>query len=396
MKKLKFLIPSIIVIISIILVKIFTNKKIMFHTISNGRIGHFSVATILYLYKKKDKKYFNVYFLNYHLTSNTYLLKKYEEKIFILRSEILYLCKIILVFLRISFVNFNKIENNTDYKGELFKKNNFIKFNESEEKYGKNILKNLGVLNNEKFICINTRDDNYLNKTIPFQDTSYHNYRNTSISNFYLTAKKLSDINYKVIRIGKFAAEKINSINNEIIDYSFSNYQSDFMDVYLMSKCEFFIGGGSGLEGLAYILKKPCVSTNLVPLSLMDLFHPKKKYIFKHHYSLTLKRNLTLDEIFESGCADFYSAEKFLRAKIELRENSPLEIWNLTKEMLYLLKNNFKENPDNINKIDNFNEQYINFRKQYDSKTNWHLTSQDQIASSIGVNFLINNKILTK
>ena len=43
--------------------------------------------------------------------------------------------------------------------------------------------------------------------------------------------------------------DKLNYTSDNVIDYANSDYRSDFMDIYLTYKCDFFISTGGGLDG---------------------------------------------------------------------------------------------------------------------------------------------------
>ena len=66
--------------------------------------------------------------------------------------------------------------------------------------------------------------------------------------------------------MGKNDETKLNYTCDNVIDYANSQYRSDFMDIYLTSKCEFFISSGGGLDGVAVIFDKPILYINYVPI----------------------------------------------------------------------------------------------------------------------------------
>ena len=101
-------------------------------------------------------------------------------------------------------------------------------------------------LENNKFICLNVRDSQFLKKLFKL-DLDYHSYRNANIDDFLLCCDELTKLGYYVIRMG-VVTEKIETKNDKIIDYSNSKYRSDFMDFYLGINCEFCITTGSGFD----------------------------------------------------------------------------------------------------------------------------------------------------
>ena len=84
---------------------------------------------------------------------------------------------------------------------------------------------------NKNYVCLAVRDENYLNKMEPRGDWSYHDYRNSNIINYLEAADELTKRGYYVLRMGKNNKIKFETNNPMIIDYSFSKYRSDFMDI---------------------------------------------------------------------------------------------------------------------------------------------------------------------
>ena len=55
--------------------------------------------------------------------------------------------------------------------------------------------------------------------------------------------------------------------HNRIIDYANSALKSDFLDVWLMSKCEFCISTSTGFDRVATAFRKPLALVNFMPLA---------------------------------------------------------------------------------------------------------------------------------
>ena len=66
--------------------------------------------------------------------------------------------------------------------------------------------------------------------------------------------------------MGSVAAQELKFRSKDIFDYSFSKFRSDFMDIFLVANCYFYIGGGPGIDALPFLFRKPKLQTNLVPI----------------------------------------------------------------------------------------------------------------------------------
>ena len=189
-----------------------------------------------------------------------------------------------------------------DIDGLLYKIKHSIKFDNKDISNIEKQLKHFDLDFSSKFICLNVRDEEYLNKSFPRGNWNYHNYRNWNIQNFVRASENLTKRGYKVIRMGKIVKEKMSTDNPMIIDYANSEYRSDILDIYLHTKCFFAASTGTGIDAASYVSRRP-VAWLLVPIAF---FYSFKNNFFatKHHKHVDTKQNLTLSEIFENGLAN--------------------------------------------------------------------------------------------
>ncbi len=54
--------------------------------------------------------------------------------------------------------------------------------------------------------------------------------------------------------------------DKNFFDYTQSHINFDVMDLYLISKCKFYVGTQSGILDLAYMFNKPVLTTNMCEL----------------------------------------------------------------------------------------------------------------------------------
>ena len=220
-----------------------------------------------------------------------------------------------------------------------------LKFTEEKERKGYIELKKMGIPQNAKFILFHARGPAYLKAIYQNGDWYYHNYRDSDINNFNHAAELLAERGYYVIRMGA-APEKALSLNNpRIIDYA-CLYRTEFMDIFLGAKCQFYIGDSCGINAIPYIFRKPVASTNLVPLEYAPTWSSKDLFIPKKHWLENKKRFMTFSEIFNSGAGRFLQTQKCEQAGISLIENSPEEIAVLAVEMDERLKGTWESTEE--------------------------------------------------
>ena len=222
-----------------------------------------------------------------------------------------------------------------------------LKFNENEEKKGKEILKKFGLSTSAKFVCLAVRDKAYANKHRPKRESGfwdYHNHRDGDINDYILTAEEVAKRGYWVFRIGKSVEKKLETTNSKIIDYANSNLKSDFMDIYLQAKCSFCISLSSGLDQIAYVFRKPIA--HIIPHQYVFFsFRPKIITLFRHYFLKREDRNLSLSEIFSHNVAFAERGKEFENKGVELKHNSPEETRDLAIEVLERFEGKWIDKP---------------------------------------------------
>jgi len=171
---------------------------------------------------------------------------------------------------------FFQYKNSNDSKIPLF---NFSESKidlqqEIKEKCYNQLSKN-GIVRQSKFICLHIRDPKYRN------DYNRRNIRNSSVNNYNDLIKFLIEKDYFIFRIGKVAEEKIHIKSNKIIDYPFSDLKSDYMDLFLIKECHYFIGNLSGPLECATMFNRPCFITDSTRVFEAPPRHKSSRSIFR-------------------------------------------------------------------------------------------------------------------
>ena len=181
----------------------------------------------------------------------------------------------------------------------------------------------MGLPRDVWFVCLHVREGGYKG--------DWENIRNADIGNYLVAIKEITQRGGWVVRLGDPTMTKL-PILDQVIDYPFQPGRSAIMDVYLLKECSLCISTSSGILDTAILLGKPVVMTNSVqwnngvPLRRGDL------EIFKHVYSRTEKRFLSLQEWLMR--ASNIASEDWSSPDWSLVENSEEEIMNVVKERL--------------------------------------------------------------
>ena len=208
-------------------------------------------------------------------------------------------------------------------------------FTNEEIQKGRELLNQLGIPPDASWICIHNRDAAYLEKSYPDNNWSYHNYRDFSIQSMMLASEELAERGYYVLRMGSIVAEKVKSLNPKIIDYSSSELQTDFADIYLGARCIAYIGSDSGIASVPLIFHKPFCYINYSLTLLKILLNQNRCYLFitKRLWHRGNNKLLSLREIFELGLTGASDSQLFEKAGVVWISNTSIEIYELAIEL---------------------------------------------------------------
>ena len=104
---------------------------------------------------------------------------------------------------------------------------------------------------------ITDRDNEYLKLSNKVKNYLKHDYRNEDVNIFHKAANFFTERGFKVIRIGSVVEKEFRSENKMIIDYSSSEFRSDFMDFFICANCSYAFGTSSGALDICNIFRKP-------------------------------------------------------------------------------------------------------------------------------------------
>ena len=359
--------------------------KIRLYDGETGRIGHLASTFEVLIRTKEvdllDKKTLNIFIVNKYPINKT-LYNMWKEHVYFLENNML---NLIYHFCLPLLRNRKHFCLKSVSHGGLPPSKPTLSFTKEQNIQGHNLAKNMGIDKDDWFVCIHNRSAMYLKTIRPTDDFSYHNLRDCSFEMLYESAKLIMDKGGKCIRMNSGEQNKL-SINapSNIIDYA-GKWQSDFMDIYLPSKCKFFIGGPSGLLSVPHIFNVPVGATNYWPVT--DVSIPNNSlFIPKLMWKIEEKRFLNYKEIIDGNLNNFLFSAQYLTHGIEVIENDADDIRLLTEDMFDLVnkkqlstKDENKRN-DFMNKyfiVNKFTNKYHNYEDlQFSGKISWRFLNK--------------------
>lgn len=327
-------------------------RVIRLHQLRSDRIGEY-IARYLTAVEdsERNKKHgiLDVFVLSDYVNHNSRLSRIMGRNIHIVdESNLIMWERILNCFPRVELIKYwnDYVEKKLDKV--LYSKNTlkYFKFTEEEEEES-NKKKELMELRGS-YVCASSRDGVYLNTIFPTLDCTYHDYRDSDINKFNLSAEYLSDKKIITVRMGRYVQDKVNF--NNCIDYS-NKYYDELMDMILPRDCKFFVGDSCGLLFVPMVLNCPIALKNMVPVFLDSEsfpYNPSNLFIFKKYYSTIEDRFLSIREMMKIEKECKYDGHKYEEQGIEMIENSAKEIMDLVVEMNERLDGKWIETPEDI------------------------------------------------
>ena len=364
-----FLIPVILLFFIIRIFKDFRINKII-----SKKIGHMATPMEIYICEKKDnpKKTPIIWFFD-KIIANQCLKIKWSQMLLILPRYVLE--PIYILFKKYKFFDFfledfskdNELVQRhikdgvkqIDDKNVLLKHKPSIEFTYKEINEGENYLKKIGF-NNKNFFA-------FASRTAEFHNEQDESVRNANIKNKILGIKFLVSKGYKAIRMGKNVKQKINFNDKNILDYATSNDRSDFLDIYLISKCEFLVSASTGVSTIAALFRKPSLILN--ETSVHDLIaHPDRvMLLLKKYKNRNSGKIISFEEVYKKKLDFINSVSKINELGYDIIDNNEFEIKRASENFLNII--NYNYNLDEIlyrqkNYWQNI-EKYFGFKNKY-------------------------------
>jgi putative glycosyltransferase (TIGR04372 family) len=335
------------------------------------RIGHFSFDVEYYLTDRSldigDVPAFDIFFF-LGSPANTQFARMCKRSIIIFPFvKFLFQANQIIPFGERHQVLPERVATNSrDRSGLLAKVGTRLEFTSKEKKLAKEFLRGIGLLENDKFICLIVRDSAYLDQVYRDRDWSYHNFRDTKIEDYESVALNLVERGYWVFRMGKVVKSRFAVDHQRVVDYANSEYRSDFLDVWLMAHCHFSISTGVGLDSIADIFRRPIVFVNYLPILDLEAWgvHITTP---KHLVWESSQRPLTLQEHLEHASVN---GNYYKQQGIQINDLQPIEITEAVLEMEARLSKKWVDTPEEV-KLQNHFWQQLRNCPQYKEYHGW-------------------------
>lgn len=204
-----------------------------------------------------------------------------------------------------------------------------LMLSEAEMKKGRDCLRELGLLDDAWFVGLHVGDSGSNGEQ---GYNAAENVLTAEIGAYLPAIRAVIERGGWIVRIGDRTMQPLPSMPGAI-DYAHSALKSEWMDVFLLGACRFFIGTPSGAAYVPPLFGTPCVLINWAPAGHRP-FNGRDIYIPKLHQAGFPPRQLSFAEMMAPpiGHALRYAhAEELGLATVP---NTPEEIHEVVSEML--------------------------------------------------------------
>lgn len=209
-----------------------------------------------------------------------------------------------------------------------------LRLSDEQEALGDDLLKDIGINENDWFVCFHNREGGYAP-----EDENIQRYRNFPFSDFSLAIEFINSKGGKCVRMGDNSMEP--SSHPLIIDYATSEYKSEILDLILGKRAKLFLGCTSGASLLSTIFGVPVAHCNMAPVTAVGMSHRDISIpmLLKDKNS---NKILTIKEMITSDLANIRDAEVWSAKNVDFVKNSPKEILELLEELYQRVEGTYK------------------------------------------------------
>lgn len=329
---------------AVLLYSVVKGKKYYFSRIAATNIGGFAQSVDAFL-RRTSNNHENIeyiFLVQGQKVANEYFYGLVKRKLHILENPIL---KRVLLPMVVTNNPLNVTLSMTYLRADELEKYPRISwFDEYDHLRGKELLNQLGISGDAWYVCFFARDNAFGRTHYSSQEASavesFHSCRNSDIDTYIKAMQFILDQGGYVIRIGNIVEKPVALKHPRLIDYPFSQYKSDFADIYIPCHCKFIVGNASGIVDLTWIVDKPYGRVN-EPIYALKWPRPDLIFIPKFIKDKENGKCLTIDEFNElfdiNRVNDFYALMK--QRNLVYVNNSEEDILQVTQAMyrLYVL-----------------------------------------------------------
>ncbi len=194
---------------------------------------------------------------------------------------------------------------------------------------GRAKLQEMGMPNGAWFVALHVRSAGFYKE----QNSPHQTHRNADIATYLSVIELIVRRGGWVVRVGDPSMPPLPPTRG-VVDYARGPHKTEWLDVFLIAACRFFIGVASGLSQIPVTFGIPSLFTNWMSNALPvnsrhDLFIPKRVWSDRQNRLLTFEEWLN-----PINRSHYIAATEMRRAGLRECDNTPEELHEAVMEML--------------------------------------------------------------
>ena len=257
-------------------------------------------------------------------------------------------------------------------------------FTDKENRDGNKFLSDLEIVEGQEYICYAVRTESYyLRLAEQGVAVKPRSVRNPSEELYLEALSQISGTIMPVFRMGKDIENALDGKKfSSVIDYA-NSQRSDFLDVFLLSRCKFLLVGNTGLFWITAIFGKSTLHCDLYDIRHQVL--TRDLMIFQKVWLINEKRLASVSEMLKMKSE--YSDERHqARLGVELVKNTADEIYSACQEMNARIDGTWKSMPED----EELQQKYLDLVIKYSDQPTW------RGGGRVGTQFLRDNQDLLR
>jgi putative glycosyltransferase (TIGR04372 family) len=276
----------------------------LFVQLNTSTFGHFLTESELYI-KKMQTNHQKVYFYPQKMISNSYwwacisenfltlpeLVGKTLDRVFSLlfwrykrvKSE----------FIEVSITEYATLKVHEDMPKILFK--------DYQLEHGNQIIREAGFTTEKPMVGVCLRDEAY-DELFGKKNVEAQRHRNMPVSDYREYVETILSSGFSALRFGRYGKTITHDSPGNFFDFSTKGLKyEDYLDFVFASKVNFFFSTGTGIDTVAFAMRKRVYVINNFPVGTAYLTALSPLYLPQDYISISSGSKMTIDNIYAKG-----------------------------------------------------------------------------------------------
>lgn len=276
----------------------------LFVQLNTSTFGHFLTESELYI-KKMQTNHQKVYFYPQNMISNSYWWAYISENSLTLPE---FLGKTIDRIFRLLFRRYKKAKsefvevNLTEYASlKVYEDISKMTFQDYQLEHGNQILREAGFTTEKSIVGVCLRDE-ACDELFGIKNIEAQRHRNMPLSDYRDYVETILNSGLSALRFGRYGRTITHDSPGNFFDFSTTGQDcEDYLDFYLASKVNFFFSTGTGIDSVAFAMRKRVYTINNFPVGTFYSTSLSPLYLPQNYVLISAESKVPIDDIYAKG-----------------------------------------------------------------------------------------------